>query len=95
VQLGVPQTIQSLLHEILKLDDAATALSLGIVEEKACLGMLNGSTNTYRAAVPIDVALLESQIFAGSHSGGQRQSVQREPFRFSSDRKKSPALLNA
>ena len=35
------------------------------------------------------------QVFAWSHSGGQRQSIQSEPFRLPGHRQKSPALLNA
>src|SRR5579863_6350178 len=81
-RLQAPKTGQGLQHEILKLDDPATTLSLCVVEDPACLRMQDGSTNARGAALPIDVAPLERQVFTGPHPSGQRQRVQGKPLRF-------------
>src|SRR5207249_476993 len=81
--------------EFLKLDDTATTLSLGVVKEPAGLQMLDYPTYARCAALPIDVAPLQRQVFTGPHSRSERKGVQSEPLRSSRGDEKSPALLNA
>src|ERR1700733_11783919 len=79
-RLRMPHFFQSLQYEILKLDDPSTPLAFRIVEFPARSRHLNRAAYTRGATLPVSAILFQSQIFARTHSCGQPQSKQREPF---------------